>query len=106
MNLAECNAAAERIRAAVPIEAGSATNDEVVRRLVLVAAELAELGVEPEPKMLWRETKHADGRTHGQWAHSLEAAALGCAMWWGVPVLDVRTLEPVAPPVVREVALW
>lgn len=76
--------AAERIRAAVPIRARTATNDECAARRAAIDATLTARRTWQRERA-WHTSQLTDGQVVGVWAHSPDEAELTLAVWWGHP---------------------
>lgn len=94
--------AGERIRAATPIHAGQATNEECRQRRQLIVDTLAARGIRPGERV-WHTAQIVDGRVVGVWANSVEEAELELTVWWKqrchwvVPDADCRIREEYFP---------
>lgn len=74
--------AGERIRAAIPIRAQTATNDECTARRLAIEATLAAHRVWQQPRT-WFTAQLEDGQIAGVWAQSSEEAELDLTVWFG-----------------------
>ncbi|GAA3920674.1 hypothetical protein [Microbacterium invictum] len=74
--------AAERIRAAVPIEGDTATDLECRWRRQMIDATLAARGVVGRTYE-WHTAQLDDGRIAGVFAESTDEAELSLTVWWG-----------------------